>query len=94
MRLSRAQIAKLDAQDKQVTAELAALVQASGSTLDELRGLSTVLVAELPVEVGDPRRFTIGGFAASTPQPRSPPRPRKDPASPSATATTPAATGA
>ena len=59
----RAQIAKLDAQDKQVTAELAALVKASGSTLGELCGLSTVLVAELLVEVGDPRRFTIGGFA-------------------------------
>ena len=59
----RAQIATLDAQDKQVTAELAALVQASGSTLGELCGLSTVLVAELLVEVGDPRRFTIGGFA-------------------------------
>ena len=56
-------IAKLDAEDKQVTAELAALVKASGSTLGELCGLSTVLVAELLVEVGDPRRFTIGGFA-------------------------------
>ena len=59
----RAQIAKLDAQDKQVTAELAALVKASGSTLGDLCGLSTVLVSELLVEVGDPRRFTIGGFA-------------------------------
>ena len=59
----QAQIAKLDAQDKQVTAELAALVKASGSTLGELCGLSTVLVAELLVEIGDPRRFTIGGFA-------------------------------
>ena len=59
----RAQIAKLDAHDKHVTAELAALVKASGSTLGELCGLSTVLVAELLVEVGDPRRFTIGGFA-------------------------------
>jgi hypothetical protein len=59
----RARIAKLDAEDKQVTAELAALVKASRSTLGELCGLSTVLVAELLVEVGDPRRFTIGGFA-------------------------------
>ena len=39
------------------------LVKASGSTLGELCGLSTVLVSELLVEVGDPRRFTIGGFA-------------------------------
>ena len=59
----RAQIAKLNAQDTQVTAELAALVKASGSTLGELCDLSTVLVSELLVEVGDLRRFTIGGFA-------------------------------
>jgi transposase len=59
----RAQIAKLDAHDKHVTAELAALVKASHSTLGELCGLSTVLVSQLLVEVGDPRRFTIGGFA-------------------------------
>jgi hypothetical protein len=59
----RAEIAKLDAEDKQVTRELATLVQASGSTLGELCGLSTVSVAELLVEVGDPRRFTEGGFA-------------------------------
>src|ERR1019366_1644668 len=45
----RARIAKLDAEDKQVTAELAALVKASGSTLGELCGLSTVLVSELLV---------------------------------------------
>jgi transposase len=58
-----AQIAALDREDRQVTRELATLVRASGSTLGELCGLSTVLVAELLVEVGDPRRFTIGGFA-------------------------------
>jgi transposase len=39
------------------------LVRASGSTLGALCGLSTVLVSELLVEVGDPRRFTIAGFA-------------------------------
>ena len=38
-------------------------MQASGSTLQQLCGLSTVSVAELLVEVGDPRRFTIGGLA-------------------------------
>jgi transposase len=38
-------------------------VQASGSTLEQLCGLSTISVAELLVEVGDPRRFTEGGFA-------------------------------
>lgn len=35
----------------------------SASTLGELCGLSTRSVAELLVEVGDPRRFTEGGFA-------------------------------
>ena len=59
----RAEIAKLDTEDKQVTRELATLVQASGTTLHELCGLSTLSVAELLVEVGDPRRFTEGGFA-------------------------------
>ena len=58
-----AQIAKLDAQEKLVTRELRTLVHASGTTLEQLCGLSTVSVAELLVEVGDPRRFTIGGFA-------------------------------
>jgi transposase len=38
-------------------------VDASPTTLEQLRGLSTVSVAELLVEVGDPRRFTEGGFA-------------------------------
>ena len=58
-----AQIAKLDAQEKQVTRELRTLVDASHTTLEQLCGLSTVSVAELLVEVGDPRRFTEGGFA-------------------------------
>jgi transposase len=43
-----------------VLAHLEALVNQSGSTLDELCGLSTRSVAELLVEVGDPRRFTEG----------------------------------
>jgi transposase len=59
----RVEIAKLDAQEKAITRELATLVKASGSTLDELCGLATVSVAEMLVEVGDPRRFTEGGFA-------------------------------
>ena len=59
----REQIAKLDAEDKQVVCRLSELVAASGSTLGQLCGLSTVLVCELLDEVGDPRRFTEGGFA-------------------------------
>ena len=58
----REEIAHLDAQERQITRQLAELVQASGSTLGELCGLATVSVTELLVEVGDPRRFTIGGF--------------------------------
>ena len=59
----RVRIAKLDADEKAVCRELSGLVQASGSTLDQLCGLSTRSVAELLIEVGDPRRFTEGGFA-------------------------------
>jgi hypothetical protein len=59
----RKRIRALDAEDKHLTAELAALVHASGSTLEQLCGLATALVSELLVEVGDPRRFTEAGFA-------------------------------
>ena len=59
----RTQITALDAQERQITRQLAELVKHSGSTLDQLCGLATVSVAELLVEVGDARRFTDGGFA-------------------------------
>jgi len=58
----RAQITGLDGEEREVLAQLEALVRASGSTLGELCGLSTRSVAELLVETGDPRRFTEGGF--------------------------------
>jgi transposase len=70
----RTQIKALDLEEKQVIAQLDALVDQSGSTLGELSGLSTRSVAELLVEVGDPRRFTEGGFArfnGSAPLPAS-----------------------
>jgi transposase len=70
----RAQIKALDLEEKQVLAQLDALVDQSGSTLGELSGLSTRSVAELLVEVGDARRFTEGGFArfnGSAPLPAS-----------------------
>ena len=70
----RTQIKALDLEEKQVIVQLDALVDRSGSTLGELPGLSTRSVAELLVEVGDPRRFTEGGFArfnASAPLPAS-----------------------
>ncbi len=59
----RAQIGALDREEKEVVAQLRELVRASGSTLGELCGLDTRSVAELLVEIGDPRRFTEGGFA-------------------------------
>ena len=70
----RAQIAALDREEKTVLSELRALVRTSSSTLGELCGLDTRSVAELLVEVGDPRRFTEGGFArfnGSAPLPAS-----------------------
>lgn len=59
----RAEIARLDADDRQVNRQLARLVATADTTLAELCGLSTRSVAELLIEVGDPRRFTEGGFA-------------------------------
>ena len=58
-----ADVARLDARDKTITAELASLVASQKSTLADLCGLSTKSAAELLVETGDPRRFTEGGFA-------------------------------
>ncbi len=59
----RQRIAALDRDEQEVCRELAALVQASDSTLDQLCGLATRSVAELLAEIGDPRRFTTPGFA-------------------------------
>ena len=59
----RCAIAALDRREREISRQLAAAVAASGSTLAELCGLATRSVAELLVEVGDPRRFTEGGFA-------------------------------
>ena len=70
----RTQIQTLDREEQQVVAQLEALVRRVGSTLGELCGLNTRSVAELLVEVGDPRRFTEGGFArfnATAPLPAS-----------------------
>jgi transposase len=56
-------IDSLDREERLVARELAALVKITGCTLDGLRGIATRSAAELLVEVGDPRRFTEGGFA-------------------------------
>jgi len=56
-------IADVVKQDKEAARQLDLLVKRRGSTLDEFCGLATRAVAELLVEVGDPRRFTEGGFA-------------------------------
>jgi transposase len=59
----RAQIARLDAAERDTTNQLVQLVAAADTTLAGLCGLSTRSVAELLVEIGDPRRFTEAGFA-------------------------------
>ena len=59
----RRTILELDRRDKEITKELAKLVRSVGSTLDGLCGLDIRSTAEILVEVGDPRRFTEGGFA-------------------------------
>lgn len=59
----RTNIAELDGRDRQIVAELDHLVERTHTTLDHLVGLATRSVVELLVEVGDPRRFTDGGFA-------------------------------
>ena len=59
----RAQITRLDAQEREITKHLGRLVASAHTTLEELCGLSTRSIAELLVEIGDPRRFTEGGFA-------------------------------
>ena len=56
-------IADVVRQDKEAARQLDVLVKRRGSTLGELCGLATRAVTELLVEVGDPRRFTEGGFA-------------------------------
>jgi hypothetical protein len=60
----RAEMKALDRDERHVVAQLEELVRQSGSTLSELCGLSTRSVAELLVEVGDPRRFTRGRVRA------------------------------
>lgn len=58
----REDILELDRREREITKELAVLVARTRSTLSQLTGLDTRSVAELLVEVGDPRRFTEGGF--------------------------------
>jgi hypothetical protein len=92
LRETHAAVVALDAKERDVTRQLTVLVRASGSTLRQLCGLSTRSVAELLVEVGEPRRFTEGGFARfnrTAPLRRRPPKVRT---SPSGTAGTEPAT--
>lgn len=58
-----ADIAALDRRDRTIVEKLDRLVDRTGTTLEQLVGLATRSVVELLVEVGDPRRFTDGGFA-------------------------------
>lgn len=56
-------IVTLDQREQVAVKELSRLVAEAGSTLIELTGISVRSAAELIVEVGDPARFTTGGFA-------------------------------
>ena len=56
-------ISELEQREEKICCEMAKLVKQTGSTLDQLCGISTRSAAELLVEVGDPCRFTDGGFA-------------------------------
>jgi hypothetical protein len=90
----RAQIARLDAAERDATKQLQLLVAAADTTLGELRGLSTRSVAELLVEVGDPHRFTEGGFARFNGGAPLAASTAEGPANRSATASTPPAAAA
>jgi len=56
-------LSELEQREEEICCEMAKLVKQTGSTLDQLCGISTRSAAELLVEVGDPCRFTDGGFA-------------------------------
>src|SRR5262249_8918891 len=67
-------ISELSRREAKVCREMALLLRQSGSTLDQVCGISTRSAAELLVEGGDPRRLTEGGFArfnGSAPLPAS-----------------------
>jgi transposase len=55
-------LSELEQREEEICCEMAQLVKQTGSTLDQLRGISTRSAAELLVEVSDPCRFT--DFAA------------------------------
>lgn len=56
-------IARFEVREREAVRELKSLIEIAGSSLGDLCGLSTRSTGELLVEVGDPRRFTEGGFA-------------------------------
>lgn len=61
-----ARLREIDTELKQVTIQLEALVEAAGSTLTQIVGISTVIAARLLGEVGDVRRFqSSSAFAAN-----------------------------
>ena len=93
-RLPRADHKRWTARRRRSSRTSARSCRPSGSTLGELCGLtpgrSPSCWSRSATPAGSPR----AGSRASTPQRRCPPRPPRGPASRSATATTPAATGA
>lgn len=62
-RLTR--LREIDAELKQIQTQLETLVEATGSTLTDIVGISTVVAARLLGEIGDARRFpTASAFAS------------------------------
>lgn len=60
-----ARITDIDNEIKQVETQLEALLEATGTTLTDIVGISTIVAARLIGEIGDPRRFpTSSAFAA------------------------------
>ena len=57
------QITALDTEERRILRELRPLITAAESTLEDLCGIAVKSATEILVEVGDPRRFTEGGFA-------------------------------
>ena len=60
-----ARISAIDSEIKQIETQLETLLEASGTTLTDIVGISTIVAARLIGEIGDPRRFpTPAAFAA------------------------------
>jgi transposase len=60
-----ARIREIDAELRQVEAQLKTLVEGSGTTLTSIVGISTIVAARLIGEIGDPRQFPASSAFAT-----------------------------